>query len=48
MGLAITRGLLAIQGGRITAANHPDGGAVFTLEVPAATRAASELTLDVA
>jgi len=38
MGLAITRGLLAIQGGRIRADNHPDGGAVFTLEVPAASR----------
>jgi two-component system sensor histidine kinase KdpD len=48
MGLAITRGLLAIQGGRIAAANHPGAGAVFTLEVPAATRAASELALDVA
>ena len=48
MGLAITRGLLEIQGGRITAANHPDGGALFTLEIPAATRAAAEVALDVA
>ena len=48
MGLAITRGLLAIQGGRITAANHPEGGSVFTLEIPAATRTASDLELDVA
>jgi K+-sensing histidine kinase KdpD len=39
MGLAITRGLLAIQGGRITAANHPEGGAVFTLDIPVSTRA---------
>lgn len=38
MGLAITRGLLAIQGGGVSAANHPQGGAVFTLEVPVATR----------
>ena len=38
MGLAITRGLLAIQGGRITAANHPDGGAIFTLEIPVRER----------
>jgi two-component system sensor histidine kinase KdpD len=38
MGLAITRGLLAIQGGRITARNHPDGGALFTLAVPAPSR----------
>jgi len=42
MGLAITRGLLAIQGGRIRAGNHPDGGAVFTLEVPAASRLVAE------
>jgi two-component system, OmpR family, sensor histidine kinase KdpD len=34
MGLAITRGLLAAQGGRVWAENHPDGGAVFTLSVP--------------
>jgi two-component system, OmpR family, sensor histidine kinase KdpD len=39
MGLAIARGLLAVQGGRITATNHPDGGAVFTLAVPVATSA---------
>jgi len=42
MGLAITRGLLAIQGGRIRADNHPDGGAVFTLEVPAVSRVVAE------
>ena len=39
MGLAIARGLLAVQGGRITATNHPDGGAIFTLVIPVATRA---------
>jgi K+-sensing histidine kinase KdpD len=39
MGLAITRGLMTAQGGRVTAANHPDGGAVFTLSVPTALRA---------
>jgi len=38
LGLAITRGLMAIQGGQVTAANHPDGGAIFTLRVPAPTR----------
>ena len=48
MGLAITRGLLDVQGGRITASNHPDGGAVFTLDIPVATRVAAETTLDVA
>jgi two-component system sensor histidine kinase KdpD len=40
MGLAIARGLLAVQGGRIAAANDPDGGARFTLAIPVATRAA--------
>jgi two-component system, OmpR family, sensor histidine kinase KdpD len=44
MGLAIARGLLAVQSGRISAANHPDGGAVFTLAIPVATRA-SDLEL---
>jgi len=39
MGLAITRGLIAAQGGAVGAANHPEGGAVFTLTIPAATRA---------
>lgn len=48
MGLAITKGLLAIQGGRITVANHAGGGAVFTLEVPVATRAGVELAPEVA
>lgn len=38
MGLAIARGLLGIQGGRISAANHPGGGAVFTIDVPAERR----------
>jgi two-component system, OmpR family, sensor histidine kinase KdpD len=34
MGLAITRGLLAAEGGRAWAENHPDGGACFTLNIP--------------
>jgi signal transduction histidine kinase len=41
MGLAIARGLVAAEGGRVWAENHPDGGAVFTILVPAATRPAS-------
>jgi two-component system sensor histidine kinase KdpD len=41
LGLAITRGLLAAQGGRVWAENHPDGGALFTIRIPAATRPAS-------
>jgi two-component system sensor histidine kinase KdpD len=39
MGLAITRGLLAAQGGQVWAANHPDGGAEFTMAIPSALRA---------
>jgi len=38
MGLAITRGLLAAQGGRVWAENHADGGAVFTMLIPTAVR----------
>lgn len=42
MGLAIARGLLAIEGGRLSASNHPDGGAVFTLDLPVAVRQPAE------
>jgi two-component system sensor histidine kinase KdpD len=38
MGLAITRGLLAAEGGRVWAENHPDGGACFTMLIPAPGR----------
>jgi two-component system, OmpR family, sensor histidine kinase KdpD len=38
MGLAITRGLLAAQGGRVWAENAPGGGARFSLRVPASVR----------
>jgi two-component system sensor histidine kinase KdpD len=38
MGLAITRGLLAAQQGRVWADNDPEGGAVFTMTVPAQSR----------
>lgn len=47
MGLAITRGLLAIQHGQVTAANHAQGGAVFTIDIPVASRPA-DVSLDVA
>jgi signal transduction histidine kinase len=40
MGLSIARGLLASVGGRIWADNHPEGGAIFTIVVPAGTRGA--------
>ena len=34
LGLAIARQLAEAQGGSLTAANHPQGGAVFTLTLP--------------
>lgn len=46
MGLAISSGLLEIQGGQVAAVNHPDGGALFTLQVPATTRMLSEEVVD--
>jgi two-component system sensor histidine kinase KdpD len=38
MGLAITRGLLAVENGRVWAENVPSGGARFSVAVPARTR----------
>jgi len=35
LGLAIAYGIIQEHGGHIVAANHPDGGAVFTVELPA-------------
>jgi two-component system, OmpR family, phosphate regulon sensor histidine kinase PhoR len=35
LGLAIVKHLMELHGGRATAANRPEGGAVFTLELPA-------------
>ena len=34
LGLAVAKGFIEAQGGRIEAANHPDGGAVFTMYLP--------------
>ena len=39
MGLAITRGLLAAEGGRVWGENAGDGGAQFTISVPAGSHA---------
>ncbi len=38
MGLAIARGLLAAEQGRIWVENHQDGGALFTIAVPAESK----------
>ncbi len=38
MGLAITRGLLAAEGGRVWGENAPGGGARFTIAVPSRSR----------
>ena len=38
MGLAIARGLLAAERGRVWAEPRPDGGAIFTIAVPVETR----------
>jgi signal transduction histidine kinase len=35
LGLAIAYGIVQEHGGHITAANHPEGGAVMTIELPA-------------
>ena len=34
LGLAITYGIIQEHGGQIVASNHPDGGAVFTVQLP--------------
>jgi two-component system phosphate regulon sensor histidine kinase PhoR len=34
LGLAIVKHLIELHGGKVTATNRPDGGAVFTIELP--------------
>lgn len=43
LGLTIAQGLVAAEGGRIWAVNHPQGGAVVTIAVPAERRVAAVL-----
>jgi K+-sensing histidine kinase KdpD len=43
LGLTIAQGLVAAEGGRIWAANHPQGGAIVTIAVPADRRAMTAL-----
>lgn len=42
LGLALSAGIVRESGGTLTGANHPDGGAVFHLALPAAPRPDSE------
>jgi two-component system sensor histidine kinase KdpD len=46
MGLAIARGLLAAEHGRVWAENRPEGGARFSILVPAESRLALEASED--
>ncbi len=39
MGLAVARSLVEVHGGSIAVANHPDGGAVVTIGIPAMAEA---------
>ena len=42
LGLAIAYGIVQEHGGQITAANHPEGGAVMTIELPAGSASGRE------
>jgi two-component system phosphate regulon sensor histidine kinase PhoR len=42
LGLAIVKHLVELHGGRVTAANAPGGGAVFTLDLPSGASAAGD------
>jgi two-component system sensor histidine kinase SenX3 len=34
LGLAIVKHLVGLHGGKVSVANRPEGGAIFTLEIP--------------
>jgi len=34
MGLSVSRSIIEAHGGRISAENHPDGGAIFLIQIP--------------
>lgn len=44
LGLAIVKHLVELHGGRVTAANRPGGGALFTVDLPAASPPSLPLT----
>lgn len=44
LGLALTYGIVKEHGGTITAATHPDGGAVFRIELPAVSEDGDKVT----
>ncbi|WP_409524546.1 PAS domain S-box protein [Nitrincola sp. MINF-07-Sa-05] len=46
LGLSISHRIIESLQGRLSASNHPDGGAVFTLELPRAQVRAADETLD--
>jgi K+-sensing histidine kinase KdpD len=43
MGLTIAQGLMVAEGGGMWTANHPDGGAIITMAVPAESRAGAAI-----
>jgi signal transduction histidine kinase len=46
LGLAITYGIVQEHGGQVSAANHPDGGAVVTIELPVSQKPATAAVRD--
>jgi two-component system, LuxR family, sensor kinase FixL len=42
MGLSVSRSIIQAHGGRLSAENHPDGGALFRFEIPAISQPPTE------